>query len=95
MGMLQTEHLYSISPSPGRDVSTQAQLVSASAHFLFLCARAGVYDFTWCTQFNSRFTHKHGMSLPEDGKMETRHNFKFQREKLDFDRISKLCIHVR
>ena len=29
------------------DVSTQAQLVSACMHFLFVCARAGVRDFTW------------------------------------------------
>ena len=32
-------YVYSILPSPGSDVSEQAQLVSACTHSLFLCAR--------------------------------------------------------
>ena len=37
---------YSISPSPGSDVITQAQLVSACTHFVFVCAISlGACDF--------------------------------------------------
>ena len=34
--------LYSVSPSPGSDVSMQAQLVGACTHSLFLCVHKSV-----------------------------------------------------
>ena len=49
---------YSISPSPGSDVITQAQLVSACTHFVFVCAISlGAHGL------DLRFANKHAMPL--------------------------------
>ena len=53
------------STSPGTDVRTQAQLVSACTHSLFLCAISlGAGDL------EQRFANKRAISLPGDGETE-------------------------
>ena len=63
--------LYSVSPSPNSDVSTQSQLVSVCTHSLFWCERKlacaisfDACDLKWC------FANTRAMSLPEGREME-------------------------
>ena len=55
--------LYSVSPSPGSDVSTQAQIVSTCTHSLFLCAREPVCAVSLSApELELRFANKRTLS---------------------------------
>ena len=66
-----THTVYSVSPSPGNDVSTQAQLVSVCIHSLFLYVRELVCTISLgAHDLGLRFANKLATSLPGDGEAE-------------------------
>ena len=69
---LEMEHalLYSVSPSPGSDVSTQVQLVSACTHYLFCVRVSQCARFHLSHDLEQHFANNHATSLPGDGKTE-------------------------
>ena len=67
--------LYSVSLSPSSDVSTQAQLVSACTHSLFLCVLEPVCAISLSERdLELHFANKCATSLPGDDEMEYSRN---------------------
>ena len=63
--------LYSVSPSPDSDISTQRQLVSMCKHSLFLCMSKPLCTISLImSDLELCFANKGAMSLPADGEME-------------------------
>ena len=70
--------LPSVSSSPGSDVGTQTQLVSACTHSLFLHAREPVCEISLGAHgLELHFANKRATSLPGDGETEYSSMFTF------------------
>ena len=77
--------LYSVSPSPGSDISMQTQLVSICTHSLFVCVCELVCTISLdARDLELRFANKRATSLPGDG--ETKYTFFWLRTKNNIHR---------